>query len=149
MPLPSIAFTIHGGCNCRAMRYTVNIPDLTKRPQNPYRTPGAKLDEDLRVPMVAVDHCNDCRRATGAILPMFLVTAIETVDVSCVSRGGASSDRIITAEELFRFESVAEKDVYLTFYKSSEGRTRWFCSRCGTSLAYTVDEGVIPAKWGW
>lgn len=99
--------------------------------------------------MVAIDHCNDCRRATGAILPMGLVTEISTVSMTCAARGDPESRKEWTADELFNFETVAEKNVFLTFYKSSEKRTRWFCGRCGTNLAYTIDLGVVPPEWGW
>jgi rhodanese-related sulfurtransferase len=140
---------IHGGCNCQAIRYTVNVPDFASRPQNPYRSPGTSLGEDLRIPMVAVDHRNDCRRATGAILPMVLVTEISTVSVTCANRYDPDKTKNFTATELFNFETVRERDVFLTCYKSSEKRTRWFCRRCGTSLGYTIDAGGIPPEWGW
>lgn len=55
----------------------------------------------------------------------------------------------VTAQELFKFETIAERDMFLTFYKSSEKRTRWFCGRCGTSLACTIDAGIEVPEWGW
>jgi hypothetical protein len=139
MPFPKSAFTIQGGCNCEAIRYTVNVPEFAFRKQNPYRTPGTPPDGDLRIPMVAVDHYNDCRRATGAILPMDLVTDIYTVSTTCVSRTDSEKGRDFTADELYNFETVAKRDVFLSLYKSSEKRTRRFCGRCGTSLAYYGD----------
>ena len=149
MPLPKTAFAIHGGCGCGAIRYTVNVPEFSCRPQNPYRTHGVKLDEDLRLPMVTVDHCNDCRRATGAILPMGLVTEISTVEMTCEMRSDPETRKEMSAEELFNFETIADHDVFLTCYKSSEKRSRWFCGRCGSSLAYTIDPGAVPSEWGW
>ena len=53
------------------------------------------------------------------------------------------------AAGVFNFQNPALKDLYLTVYKSSQGRSRWFCSHCGTMVAYSVDPGVIPAEWGW
>lgn len=149
MPLPRTEFMIRGGCNCQAIRYTVNVPEFASRPQNPYRTHGTSLDEDLRIPMVAIDHCNDCRRATGAILPMCLVTEISTVSTTCVRRNDPDKTEDLEAEELFNFETVGRRDVFLTFYKSSEKRARWFCGRCGTNLAYTVDPSGVPSERGW
>lgn len=149
MPCPTSAFTLHGGCNCRAIKYTVDAPEFSARSQNPYHTRGVQLDQDFRIPMVAVDHCNDCRRATGAILPTWLATEISTVSASCASRSNPENRTDFTADELFNFETVSERDVFLTFYKRSPQRSRWFCSRCGTSIGYTVDPGAIPAEWGW
>ena len=61
MPLPDTAITIHGGCNCRAIRYEVNIPLASDRPWHPYS------DEEVHLPFLALYHCDDCRRATGAL----------------------------------------------------------------------------------
>jgi hypothetical protein len=58
--------------------------------------------------MVAVDHYNDCRRATGAILPMGLVTYIYTVSTTCVNRTDSEKGQDFTADELFNFETVGE-----------------------------------------
>jgi rhodanese-related sulfurtransferase len=149
MPLPTTPFTIHGGCNCKAIKYTINVPEFSARLPNPYRTPGVKLDEDHRIPMVAVDHSNDSRRATGAILPMWIVTEISMVSASCASRSNLDIRADFTADELFDFETVSGRDVFLTVYKSSLQRSRWFCSRCGTSLAYSVDPEAIQVEWGW
>jgi rhodanese-related sulfurtransferase len=99
--------------------------------------------------MVAIDHCNDCRRATGAVLPMCLITEIGTVSTTCATRSDPESRMELTADELFDFETIAEREMFLTSYKSSEKRTRWFCGRCGTSLAYTIDTGVVLPEWGW
>jgi len=67
-PLPHDAITISGGCNCKALRYQVSIPPHDKRPPNPYRSPGADIG-DLRIPFVALCHCNDCRAATPRSCP--------------------------------------------------------------------------------
>lgn len=149
MPLPKTAFAIHGGCNCAAIRYTVNVPEFSSRPQNPYRTHGAKLDEDLRLPMVAVDHRNDCRQGTGAILPMAFIAEIGTVFTKCVMRSDPKTRKEITAEELFNSEIVTEHDVFLTFYKRSEECSRWFCGRCGTNIAYMTEPAAVLPEWGW
>jgi rhodanese-related sulfurtransferase len=149
MPLPKTAFTIHGGCNCGAIRYTVNVPEFSSRPQNPYRTHGAKLDEDLRLPMVAVDHRDDCRHGTGAALSMSFTTEISTVSTTCAKRSDPKTRKEIMAEELFDTEIIAEHDVFLTFYKRSEECARWFCGRCGTNLAYTIEPGAVPSEWDW
>ena len=53
------------------------------------------------------------------------------------------------AGEAFDFRSPVLKDLHLSVYKSTPERSRWFCSRCGTMVAYSVDPGVIPAEWSW
>ena len=159
MPLPTEPFTIHGGCNCKAVRYRVNIPAFAERAMNPYRTPGKDIG-DLRVPMVCIDHCNDCRRATSSILPHALITEIRAVEASVLERSDvqaahgildrADADRRFEpAIGLFDFTNLALQSTYLAFFKSTEKRSRWFCSRCGTPVAYSVDDGVVPPEWGW
>ena len=56
-----------------------------------------------------------------------LITDIYTVSTTCVSRTDSEKGEDFTADELFNFETVAKRDVFLSFYKSSEKRTRWFC----------------------
>jgi hypothetical protein len=53
------------------------------------------------------------------------------------------------APEVFDFQNTALKDTYLNFYKAGPGRSRWFCSRCGAPIAYSIDAGLIPPEWGW
>ena len=68
-----------------------------------------------------------------------LVTDIYTVSTTCVSRTDSEKGQDLTADELFNFETVAKRDVFLSFSKAPRKRTRWFCGRCGTSLAYYGD----------
>jgi rhodanese-related sulfurtransferase len=147
MPFPKEPVVVQGGCNCGAYHFQVSVPAWESRPQNPYRIPGSVVERDPRIPMTTIDHCNDCRRATGALLPMALVTDISWVTATCLSRSDQQLQ--FPASTLFDFEKITSFDVFLTFYKSSPARTRWFCSRCGTHLAYTVDPGAIPEEWGW
>lgn len=89
---------------------------------------------------------------------MGLVTDIKTVQVSLLPRDEDRSGPFNTlhserewtsAAEVFDFRNPNLKDTYLSIYKSSPNRTRWFCSHCGTPVAYSVDPGVIPVEWGW
>ena len=89
MPLLEETFIIHGGCNCKAVRYEISVPALSDRPPTPYKTPGADIG-DLRIPAVSMDHCNDCRRATSSILPMGPICDAKTVRASALTRGKAS-----------------------------------------------------------
>lgn len=157
MPLPKEPFTIHGGCRCKAIRYEVSVPAYEDRPQTVYKSRAADIG-DLRLPAVYVDHCNDCRSATSAILPMVLVSIMETARVSVLPRMARAeyafdipgSDREwLAANEVFHSDVPKLEDSYLSVYKSSPGRSRWFCNRCGTMFGYSADKGVIPKDWGW
>ena len=133
------------------------MPPWLERPKTPYCNPGAKIG-DLRIPAVYMDHCNDCRRATTSILPMALVTEAKTVQVSLLPRRDQAAGAFATADsertwtpaaEVFDFRNEKLTETFLNVYKSSAGRSRWFCGRCGTMVAYSIDPGVIPAEWGW
>ena len=181
MPLPAEAITVQGGCNCRAIRYRVEIPALNDRPLNPYLTmrPSGKKQDDgekvqqrdrrepsaekaestPRMPMLATDHCNDCRRATGSILPFWMATPLGMVSAAITASSGGESD--ITdwrpGNEVFHtnpLPSKSESDEGTTlnssplrFYDSSPGRRRSFCSRCGTMLSYIAFSHGVPDGW--
>lgn len=115
---------------------------------NPYHDPGQFIG-DLRIPMICICHCNDCRRATSSILPIGLVTHLPTVSVCLDGSESGTDETWLPAAEVFDYKSISNRKASLTFYKSSEGRTRWFCGRCGTNLAYSIDPGVIPEEWDW
>ena len=144
MPLPQHAFTITGGCNCRSIRYQINVPTFSSRPKSVYCTPGADIPDHARIPFTAIDHCNDCRRASGALLPMALITDSSTANLSFNSEAWQSSINLWTTPL-----DVLQKSSAIGHYGSSAGRNRWFCSKCGTMLFYTISEGTIPAEWGW
>lgn len=158
MPLPNHALTVNGGCNCGAIRYRVEIPDYDNRPINTYKK-ASKPGDECRFPMVAIDHCNDCRRATGHLLPFWLVTPITMVSASFAlrpasefTRGRLVSKKVdedvgrtpwLPAAELYSKDS--KHDTYLHFYESSPNRVRSFCSRCGTQMSYAIPE--MPEGW--
>ena len=157
MPLPKEPLTIRGGCNCRAVRYEVSVPAFSERPQTVYKNPGADIG-DLRLPAVYMDHCNDCRRATASIMPMGLVCPTQMVRTSVLPTSAKAENAFdmpdserewVPAGDIFDFRNPALKDFHLAVYKSTAGRSRWFCGRCGTMVVYSIDPGVIPADWGW
>ncbi|MCJ1244329.1 hypothetical protein MMC30_001527 [Trapelia coarctata] len=158
MPLPPHPLVIHGGCNCKAIRYKVEIPALPDRPIHPTAS-KEKDGEAVRLPLVCVCHCNDCRRATGSILPFFICSPIAVVSISCLPQttpsdqldaakaGGDSHEARgpwVPASAVFK-PSPEASDTFLAGYNSSEGRTRFFCGRCGTHLAYAAK----PMPEGW
>ena len=155
MPLPDHSLTIYGGCNCDAIRFKIAIPALDSRPIH-----FASPDSGVRLPMIALDHCNDCRAQTGSILPAWICTPIAYVSVVCAPRseahgqtpkGRIGSTKVreeggnwAPAERLFS-GGVESEGTYLQFYESSEGRRRSYCGRCGTNLAYAI----FPTPDGW
>ena len=152
MTLPDTPVTIHGGCNCRAIRYKISLPPVSERPLNPYHDPGTDIG-GIRLPMVAIDHCNDCRRATGALIPFWIATHLPTVTASVRSRSGQSGDgeeeeTWHPAAEVFDRDSSVSKDSFLAFYESSKDRIRSFCGQCGTNLAYRMDKASVPDLQG-
>lgn len=158
MPLPKDAFVINGGCGCGAVRYKLSIPELSQRPLHPYSQKSGR-GEAVRLPMTCVDHCNDCRRATGNLLPLWICVPVAFVTASVIRRSSANPDTDpvkrktapaeprgpwAPAKEIF-MPGPASSDSFLGFYHSSERRTRSFCGRCGTYLAYSIN----PMPKGW
>ncbi len=165
MPLPDHPITVNGGCNCGAIRYRADIPALAERPIHPSHA-GMNISDPCRLPMIVIDHCNDCRRATGAVLPLWLCTPIAFVTSSFVLRPSLHSSQTqkSTIEEIQVPKKLTEQEertpwlpasdtfsrnskyhTYLSMYESSPLRTRFFCSRCGINLAYAV----VPMPEGW
>ena len=153
MPLPPEPLTLQGGCNCRAIRYKIDIPAISDRPLH-FPKPSDSNQEKVHLPMIVVDHCNDCRRATGSILPFGICTPISMGSTSCTARSDStkqpksgavqSAGPWLPAKEIFK-SSAASANTLLTFYESSEGRKRSFCGRCGTDLAYSIFS--TPEGW--
>lgn len=159
MPLPVHSFTFFGGCNCRAIRYKATIPAFSDRLIHPTTDKKNENGEAVRFPFVCICHCNDCRRATASILPFYICSPTAQVSASCVPRS-VSSDQPQAARLEYENHDVKEawlpadevfkpwpggSNTFLSSYPSSEGRTRFFCGRCGTNLAYTVH----PMPGGW
>ena len=144
MPLPDHALTFHGGCNCKAIRYRVDIPPLASRPLNPFSTP----DDPVHFPMIATDHCNDCRTATGSILPTWICVPADMMTVSirpAPPPEPASPNVDINngpwrpAMEVLKAGSVpADEKSTVRYYGSSPKITRTFCGNCGTNLTYQI-----------
>jgi hypothetical protein len=112
----------------------------------------------IPVSIVVLCHCNACRAATGAILPTGIMADMKTVHVSLAttstvlfSDGAVPSDNLqdyAPATELLNFQNPELQGTYLAFYKSAPGRSRWFCRRCGTSIGFCMDDGMISAECG-
>lgn len=152
MPLPKGPLVVNGGCNCGAVRYKINIPELLQRPVQLFSEISGPSSE-VWLPMVAVDHCNDCRRATRNLLTLWICTATAFVTASLIlcmdpakREGGPLEPRglLSLASEIFA-PGLASSNSFLSFYRSSELWTRSSCGRCGTYLANSVS----PMPEGW
>lgn len=137
MPLPQHALVLHGGCNCGAVRYRVEIPENSKRPTNPVS------NGDVTFPVVLTDHCNDCRKALGSILPTWI--CVPAPMMSCIlepivadSDSPPSGDKAWLPVTNFFYPGPQSEKYWLRFYKSSERTTRSFCGKCGTNLTYSI-----------
>lgn len=158
MPLPAHSFTFSGGCNCRAIRYKSTFPPLSERAIHPTADKDDVNRGAVRLPFVAICHCNDCRQATGSILFFGICSPVALVSASCLSRSASpgllqaakkgdddnATGPWLSAEEVF-LPWPGSSDTFLSSYQSSEGRTRFFCGRCGTCLAYSMR----PMPEGW
>lgn len=148
--------TIHGGCNCRAVRYEINIPEHSNRPLHPYS------DGTVRLPFVVICHCNDCRRASGGLVLGGICNPTAFVRIALLPRSSTlptlGQTRIeppdkdselpwIPATDVFQPKSVLvpPEDSFLAAYSPSEGVTRTFCARCGTNITYSRH----PMPEGW
>ncbi|KAL9113062.1 MAG: hypothetical protein Q9227_002674 [Pyrenula ochraceoflavens] len=83
---------------------------------------------------------------------MALITEIKTVSVCVRSKKkaeGKGDEQWQPAAEVWTKTNPALEDLHLKYYRSSEGRNRWFCGQCGTNLGYSLEEGVVPSEWGW
>lgn len=150
MPLPAEALTIEGGCNCRAICFRIDIPAIEQRPLH-FARGSEGPHEKVHLPMVVSDHCNDCRRATGSILPFWICTPISMVSTSWIPRSNQNVSETaergrqwFPATEIFN-PSARSENTFLTFFESSEGRRRSFCGRCGTNLSYAIFP--TPEEW--
>lgn len=122
--------------------------------------------------MIAIDLCNDCRRATGSVLPIWICCPIEyilvsvkgnpleVVDGDLVGSGDEkdendnkevdSKETWVPATSIFlpsnpSNPSSPQASSPLGTYTSSSNRTRHWCPKCGTHLAYRVHP--MPDEW--
>ena len=156
MPLSDQPFVIQGGCNCKAIRYKISVPPLLQR--QVYPAGGFNVDPAMRMPVVCTDQCNDCRSATGAIIPHWLLSSMDTVSISCADPTSIAADGKLgdapdrgpwrPATEVFLSPDPDTKSC-LSFFASSANRRRSFCRRCGTMLSYNIFPipDTYPSDW--
>jgi hypothetical protein len=134
--LPKEALTLTGGCFCGACRYTIAVPALEDRPIYPPAAPTPISPTETvktRVPIIDLDHCQMCRRVSGAIVQCWFIcptdwikwelrtTDDNTVSISCEDGVGPTAK---------------EGDFHLKRFAATDRATRSFCGKCGTNLTY-------------
>ena len=91
MPLPDYLLALNGGCNCGAIRYKIDTPSKADCPLYPLSK------GEVSFPVVLTDHCNDCRKATGSILPTWI--CVPTTMMTCMLQPIAATEDGITRSE--------------------------------------------------
>jgi hypothetical protein len=155
--LPPEPVSLTGGCFCSAVRYTIAVPALASRDFFPHPVAthhGAS--NDARLPLVTLDHCQDCRRATGTVVQSWFICPRRWVRFALQPR---DDDREPSYADPFSPTEAVDcpaDDVvapsadllrrsYLACYNSSPDVGRCFCSRCGTTLTYAFT-GPLNSK---
>ena len=154
MSTPKGPFSLTGGCACRRIRYNIDVPAHDKRAPMQYKSsPDADVG-DIRLPWPVFCSCNDCRRHSASVLPAGLVTEAETLTFSILSRDvnneSEKADETRTYQpvyEVLNDEVQESSSSALGIYDSSPGKRRYFCSFCGTPLAYTSLDIVKQLGW--
>lgn len=104
--LPPEALTLTGGCHCRSVRYTINVPALGDRQLLPGTVdtriqrsdgtgPNGEGDDvrvPTRIPVISLDHCGDCRHSVGSIVQSWLICPVDWVDWTFAPRAPSSDD---------------------------------------------------------
>ena len=100
MPFPPEPFTINGGCNCRAIRYRISVPEPSFRPTHPFASQTTPPDHPAAYfPMIATDGCNDCRSATASILPTWICAPADMMSVCIRAPPPVLTDHSLSKEE--------------------------------------------------
>lgn len=133
--LPSNAFTLNGGCDCSSVRYTISIPELSSRP--------VLLDEDPRgaktySPEIFLDHCDKCRRVSGALVQAWFSCPQEWVEWKTTCPNNPPS---FTSLNTFDLINGRADSLPVVNYASSLGVMRSFCGKCGTNLLFVYESG--------
>ena len=140
--LPKDAVTLTGGCYCKAIRYTINIPPWDNRPAvpNALETPVSATEKiQTRMPLVDLDHCNNCRQQAGCLVQCWFIVPIAWVEWDLSVKTSSSSEKLhrSTAEAVGPAGEVQDTlETFVSKFNCTENATRSFCSRCGTNLSY-------------
>lgn len=118
------------------MRYTILVPSLLSRPVLPDKD---LLGAEIRPPEIILDHCNKCRRVSGAIIQAWFICPQEWVELSVTTENSLNPEKkasLFTTKDLIQSKPGTTPAVN---YHSSPEVTRSFCGRCGTNLLYVFE----------
>jgi hypothetical protein len=102
--------------------------------------PGKDLSgAELQPPQIFFDHCNKCRKVSGALVQAWFTCPQDWVEWSIATENIPSSNgearRTPTTKDLVQSKPSAP----VVNYASSPEVTRSFCGRCGTNLLYVFE----------
>ncbi|KAH8682828.1 hypothetical protein BGZ60DRAFT_398800 [Tricladium varicosporioides] len=147
MSFPAEPVTLHGGCFCKAIQYTINVPTLSERPPgrkaaNPIGS--VRTEEAINTfPIMSLDHCNSCRGVSGSILQAWFIFPQSWMQFSL--RKKDSEERI---EPPTRDVLMGEKNLldstHLGYFCTSKDVHRVFCGQCGTPFTYFNSASQVP-----
>ncbi|KAG4443005.1 hypothetical protein IFR05_001536 [Cadophora sp. M221] len=136
MSLPSDGIILHGGCDCSGVQYKIKIPPLSSRP---IAFMDEKTGEESRYPHSFLDHCNKCRRVSGAIVQAWLTVPQDWVEWTQTQNSGETVPS--STRDLIQIQKGVEStSIAVANYVSSPGIVRSFCGRCGTNLSFVNRE---------
>lgn len=149
---PKDAFTLSGGCNCKAIRYKL---DFLPESDRPVALPAGKSNGqgDIRMPQSVICFCNDCRIASGNLVLFALLCPPEQTNFSLLTKSTSDNKRLgISATQAFADspdspvvgETSFVGDSFFGLYQSSEKALRAFCSKCGTPIMYIYTPRPLP-----
>jgi hypothetical protein len=159
--LPITPFVLQGGCFCKAITYTISVPPFASRPlipEPPKRPFGPQNEVTERLPIISLDHCNSCRRISGAIVECWFICPQSWTSFSLIPRKSSSEPSSHqagstprTTSEIVRPTKDLEEMAYVKAFQSSENAHRTFCGRCGTHLTffYSGEDDDMAAEENW
>lgn len=134
--LPKERLTLTGGCFCGACRYTIFVPAYDERPLHPTAksTPISATDSvPTRIPVIDIDHCNNCRRVSGAIFQVWFICPATWVNWDLQTLAG---ETITLSSADATGPEAKDHPLHLKRFQATDRATRSFCGKCGTNLSY-------------
>ena len=134
--LPKEPLTLTGGCFCRACRYTIDVPALEDRPVHPTAKPtpiSATESVETRIPVIDLDHCQNCRQVSGAIIQVWFICPADWVKWELQTTSG-NTNSFSTADAVG--PEPKDQSTHLKRFQATDRATRSFCGNCGTNLTY-------------
>jgi hypothetical protein len=149
--LPKEAVTLTGGCYCKAIRYAIKVPAWQDRPPVPHaiETPISATEKvQTRLPIVDLDHCNNCRQQAGCLIQCWFIVPVSWVEWDLLTKQSSSAETLhqSTVEAVGPVnEGKSPPSTFVSRFSCTDRATRSFCSRCGTNLTYVSHKRLDTA----